>query len=60
MGKPSVLLQAHSVEEKLELNEEMTKERLSDITLNSLNSARSVLMPGVYLQIMFCILFIFG
>lgn len=60
MGKPSVLLQAHSVEEKLELNEEMTKERLSDITLNSLNLARSVLMPGVYLQIMFCILFIFG
>lgn len=60
MGKPSVLLQAHSVEEKLELNEEMTKERLSDITLNSLNLARSVLMPGVYLQIMFCILFVFG
>ncbi len=53
-------MQAHTVEEKLELNEEMTKERLSDITLNSLNSARSVLMPGVYLQIMFCILFIFG
>lgn len=60
MGKPSVLMQAHTVEEKLELNEEMTKERLSDITLNSLNLARSVLMPGVYLQIMFCILFIFG
>jgi len=60
VGKPSVLMQAHTVEEKLELNEEMTKERLSDITLNSLNSARSVLMPGVYLQIMFCILFIFG
>jgi len=60
VGKPSVLMQAHTVEEKLELNEEMTKERLSDITLNSLNLARSVLMPGVYLQIMFCILFIFG
>lgn len=60
MGKPSVLMQAHTVEEKLELNEEMTKERLSDITLNSLNSARSVLMPRVYLQIMLCILFIFG